>query len=206
MNGAEQVICATGFRAGFRHDPLLAQLVDEHELETEGRWIVLADDSTVPGVTDATRTLALAGVPGQWAFPAADTLVGMKVAARRFSRRGGVVSYTLRGRIETRLAAALLPILAAAVAAPFLHKWWPLELAGLMLAIGLALDVAVYHRLLPYQPGWLAVPLGCSSSASPSPQPRRSTSARRCGRRCSSSPPRGCSRSCSHMPACRCCA
>ena len=87
VNGAEQVICATGFRAGFRHDPLLAQLVDEHELETEGRWIVLADDSTVPGVTDATRTLALAGVPGQWAFPAADTLVGMKVAARRFSRK-----------------------------------------------------------------------------------------------------------------------
>ena len=69
VNGAEQVICATGFRAGFRHDPLLARLVDEHGLETEGRWIVLADDSTVPGLTDATRTLALAGVPGQWAFP-----------------------------------------------------------------------------------------------------------------------------------------
>jgi cation diffusion facilitator CzcD-associated flavoprotein CzcO len=87
VNGAEQVICATGFRAGFRHDPLLARLVDEDELETEGRWIVLANDSTVPSVTDSTRTLALAGVPGQWAFPAADTLVGMKVAARRFSSR-----------------------------------------------------------------------------------------------------------------------
>ena len=87
VNGAEQVICATGFRAGFRHDPLLARLVDEHGLETEGRWIVLADDSSVPGLTGATRTLALAGVPGQWAFPAADTLVGMKVAARRFSSR-----------------------------------------------------------------------------------------------------------------------
>ena len=81
------MICATGFRAGFRHDPLLARLVDEHELEHEGRWIVLADDSSVPGLTDGTRTLALAGVPGQWAFPAADTLVGMKVAARRFGRR-----------------------------------------------------------------------------------------------------------------------
>ena len=87
VNGAEQVICATGFRSGFRHDPLLARLVEEHGLETEGRWIVLADDSTVPGLTDRTRTLALAGVPGQWAFPAADTLVGMKVAARRFRRR-----------------------------------------------------------------------------------------------------------------------
>jgi hypothetical protein len=87
VTGAEQVICATGFRSGFRHDPLLARLVDEHGLESEGRWIVLADDSTVPGLTDATRTLALAGVPAQWAYPAADTLVGMKVAARRFSRR-----------------------------------------------------------------------------------------------------------------------
>jgi cation diffusion facilitator CzcD-associated flavoprotein CzcO len=87
VNGAEQVICATGFRAGFHHDPLLARLVDEHGLETEDRWIVLADDSTVPALTDATRTLAFAGVPGQWAFPAADTLVGMKVAARCFAQR-----------------------------------------------------------------------------------------------------------------------
>ena len=87
VNGAEQVICATGFRSGFRHDPLLARLAAEYELETEDRWIVLADDSTVPELTDRKRTLALAGIPGQWAFPAADTLVGMKVAARRFARR-----------------------------------------------------------------------------------------------------------------------
>jgi hypothetical protein len=70
------------------------------------------------------------------------------------------VSYTLRGRLETRLAAAVAPVLVAAVLAPILHKWWPLELAGIMVAVGLALDVAVYHRLLPYQPGWLALPLG----------------------------------------------
>ena len=68
-NGAEQVICATGFRRGFAHDPLLARLVDEHGLETEDRWIVLADDSTVPALTDATRTLALAGVPGAVGLP-----------------------------------------------------------------------------------------------------------------------------------------
>jgi len=87
VNGAAQVICATGFERGFEHDPLLARLVREHELDTEGRWIVLADDSTVPALTDRTRTLSLAGVPAQWAFPAADTLVGMKVAAHRFRRR-----------------------------------------------------------------------------------------------------------------------
>lgn len=87
LNGAEQVICATGFRKGFRHDPLLARLVDEHALATHGRWLVLDDDSTVPAVTDATRTLALAGAAAQWAYPAADTLVGMKVAARALRRR-----------------------------------------------------------------------------------------------------------------------
>jgi len=87
LDGAEQVICATGFQQGFQNDLLLTRLVAEHELETEDRWIVLADDSTVPALTDATRTLALAGVSAQWAFPAADTLVGMKVAARGFRRR-----------------------------------------------------------------------------------------------------------------------
>jgi cation diffusion facilitator CzcD-associated flavoprotein CzcO len=87
LNGAEQVVCATGFRRGFRHDPLLAQLVDEHAVETHDRWIALAPDCTVPAVTDETRTLALAGVAAQWAYPAADTLVGAKYAARRFLRR-----------------------------------------------------------------------------------------------------------------------
>jgi hypothetical protein len=70
------------------------------------------------------------------------------------------VSYTLRGRLESRLAALVLPLLAATIASPLLHKWWPLELVGLMAAIGIALDVLVYHRLLPYQPGWAALPMG----------------------------------------------
>jgi nitrous oxidase accessory protein NosD len=70
------------------------------------------------------------------------------------------MSYTLRGRIETRLAASLLPFAVAAVLSPVLHVWWPLELVGVMLGLGLALDVVLYHRFLPYQPGWLAIPLG----------------------------------------------
>jgi len=66
------------------------------------------------------------------------------------------MSYTLRGRIESRLGAAV-PALVLALA---LHRWWAIELVALMLALGLVLDVIVYHRLLPYQPGWAAVPLG----------------------------------------------
>jgi hypothetical protein len=87
VDGEAQIICATGFRRGFEHDPLLRRLVEEHDLDTEGRWIVLAPDGTVPALTNDERTLALAGVPAQWAYPAADTLVGMKYVARRFLRR-----------------------------------------------------------------------------------------------------------------------
>ena len=70
------------------------------------------------------------------------------------------MSYTLRGRLESRLAAALLPFLAAVALARLEHVWWPIELVGLMVGIGVLLDVAVYHRRLPYQPGWTALPLG----------------------------------------------
>jgi cation diffusion facilitator CzcD-associated flavoprotein CzcO len=87
VNGSAQVICATGFRRGFHHDPLLARLVADHELETAGEWLVLGPDSTVPALTDARRTLALAGAPAQWAFPGADTLAGARYAAHRFLRR-----------------------------------------------------------------------------------------------------------------------
>ena len=70
------------------------------------------------------------------------------------------MSYTLRGRLESRLV-SLVPVLAAAVALGAAeHRWWPVEAVGLMLGVGLALDTQVYHRLLPYQPGWAAFPLG----------------------------------------------
>ena len=70
------------------------------------------------------------------------------------------MSYTLRGRLESRLAAALLPFVVACVASIALSLWWPLELTGVMIGVGLALDSLLYHRLLPYQPGWAALPLG----------------------------------------------
>jgi cation diffusion facilitator CzcD-associated flavoprotein CzcO len=87
LNGSEQVICATGFRRGFHHDPLLARLVAEHDLETADDLVVLDADSTVPGLSNRQRTLSLAGAPAQWAFPAADTLAGARYAAHRFLQR-----------------------------------------------------------------------------------------------------------------------
>ena len=70
------------------------------------------------------------------------------------------MSYTLRGRFETRLTALLLVLLAACVLAGVLHRWWPVELVALMAAVGLFFDLEVWHRLLPYQPAWATVPLG----------------------------------------------
>lgn len=87
VDGEAQIVCATGFRRGFGHDSLLRRLVAEHGLDSQERWIVLAADATVPALTDERRTLALSGAPGQWAYPAADTLVGMKYVARRFLRK-----------------------------------------------------------------------------------------------------------------------
>jgi hypothetical protein len=82
-----QVIAATGFRKGWREDPVLADLVAAHDLETHDRFLALAPDSTVPALTNDGRTLSIAGVAGQWAFPAADTIAGAKYAARAFTRR-----------------------------------------------------------------------------------------------------------------------
>ncbi len=70
------------------------------------------------------------------------------------------MAYTLRGRLESRLAATLLPLAVALVLAAALPAWWPAALAALMIGVGVALDVLVYHRLFPYQAGWLALPLG----------------------------------------------
>jgi len=66
------------------------------------------------------------------------------------------MSYTLTGRLQSRLAAAV-PALVVALA---LHRWWAIELVALMLAVGVVLDAAAYHPLLDYQPAWVALPLG----------------------------------------------
>jgi cation diffusion facilitator CzcD-associated flavoprotein CzcO len=87
VNGARQIVCATGFLRGFHHDRLLRSLVADHGLRTVGSWIALDPHSTVPELTDGTRTLALAGASAQWAFPGADTLTGARYAAHGFLRR-----------------------------------------------------------------------------------------------------------------------
>src|SRR5581483_2512997 len=77
-----------------------------------------------------------------------------KVRSTRF--RPPHMSYTLTGRIESRLVATLPPLVVALA----IHRWWAIELVVLMLVFGLALDVCVYDKLFDYQPAWLALPLG----------------------------------------------
>src|SRR5262249_15499234 len=83
-----------------------------------------------------------------------------EVRRARIPPQGEAMSYTLSGRLETRLVAVLAPLLGPAASSAVTTDWWPLELAGLMIGVGVALDLLIYHRLLPYQPGWLSVPLG----------------------------------------------
>ncbi len=70
------------------------------------------------------------------------------------------MSYTLRGRIESRLVALLVVLAGAIPLALVEHRWWPVEAVALMLGVGLALDTQAYDRVLRYQPGWAALPLG----------------------------------------------
>jgi hypothetical protein len=69
------------------------------------------------------------------------------------------MSYTLRGRFESRLAGLAVPLAIASALAIVLRTWWPLELSAAMVAVLLGFDAA-YHVLFRYQPGWAALPLG----------------------------------------------
>jgi nitrous oxidase accessory protein NosD len=74
------------------------------------------------------------------------------------------VSFTLRGRIESRLAASLAPLLAALGLAGAITEWWPLALAATMIGVGLAFEL-VLDRRVDYQPGWVSLPLALAELA-----------------------------------------
>ena len=160
VNGEEQVICATGFQRGYVHDPLLRRLRPSTALETQRQLARARPRLDRPRADRRDADARCRRRPGAVGLP------GVRHARRDEVRRppippqGEGMSYTLRGRLESRLAASILPFLAACALSLGLGAWWPLELAGAMIGAGLALDVGLYHRLLPYQPAWAALPLG----------------------------------------------
>ena len=78
-----QVIAATGSGAASATTRCSPTSSTRTSSPTHDRWIVLDPDSTVPALTDDGRTLSLAGVAAQWAFPAADTIAGRKIRCPR---------------------------------------------------------------------------------------------------------------------------
>src|SRR4029078_8575849 len=85
---------------------------------------------------------------------------GREVRGARFPPSGAEMSYTLTGRVESRLLSAIVPLVVACGLALTLHRWWPVEIAALMVGVGVVLDAALYDRVLSYQPGWASLPLG----------------------------------------------
>ena len=143
VNGADQVIAATGFLRGYRHDPLLARLAEELRAR-DGRPLARPRPRLhrpCPHRPHAhprrQRRRRPVRLPGRR---------HARGSALRRPRLPAQMSYTLRGRLESRLAALLVPLLAATLLASALQAWWPLELAGAMIAALLALDVAYPRR------------------------------------------------------------
>lgn len=79
------VIAATGFQSGWKAHPLLRDLVGDFALDTQGDFVVLNEDCTVPLPAGLGATVTLSGPLARWVFPPADSFAGMKYVARRFA-------------------------------------------------------------------------------------------------------------------------
>lgn len=79
------VIAATGFQSGWAAHPMLRDLVSSFEVETEGDFIILNPDCTVPLPAGIDATVTVSGPAARWVFPPADSFAGMKYVARRFA-------------------------------------------------------------------------------------------------------------------------
>ena len=82
------------------------------------RWIVLAADSTRPGAHRPHADALARRRPGPVGLPGRRHARRDEVRGAALPAEDRAMSYTLRGRVETRLAAALLPFAVAAVLAP----------------------------------------------------------------------------------------
>ena len=127
LNGAEQVIAATGFRRGFRHDELLARLV-ERARSRRARPVARPGERLDRSRTDRRAPHAL----GRWCRRTVGVSGGRHDRGREVRGPplpGARVSFTLKGRVQSRLVAAL-PALLVALA---IHRWWAVYLVAAML-------------------------------------------------------------------------
>ena len=80
---ADRLIFATGFNLHARSYPLVRQLVDEYPVRVNEGILQVADNFTLPPLTQKNSVCAVIGALSRWALPVADTFFGMKYASRR---------------------------------------------------------------------------------------------------------------------------
>ncbi len=78
----DKVICATGFLPPVTQ-PLLARLIEQHNLPTIGGFLKVPDQCYVPELSTEASYMGVVGSAATWAFPCADQLSGLKLAARQ---------------------------------------------------------------------------------------------------------------------------
>lgn len=97
IRGADQLICATGFRTDALEHALVRQLVATYAVATFDGMLLLDDHFTLPAVSRPNSCCAVVGALARWALPVADTFIGMKYAARRIAaylvQPGGAALY-----------------------------------------------------------------------------------------------------------------
>ena len=152
----EQVICATGFRHGCARGRLLRDLVDARRPRDARPLDRAGARRRRPGLTDDTaRSRSPASPPSGRSPPPTRSWA-------RSTRHGFLarMSYTLNGRLQSRLASRASGADRGARA--------PTLVGGRArradARVGLALDAAVYHRAARVPAGLAALPLGRSSS------------------------------------------
>ncbi len=80
---ATKVICATGFEQNMLRHTLIAGLVERYGVPQRDGRLLVADDCTLPQLSQPASICGAVGVLSRWALPIADTFMGMKYAARR---------------------------------------------------------------------------------------------------------------------------
>jgi hypothetical protein len=78
----DQLISATGFMPPVTN-PLLKQLVERYQLPTMSGFLKVTDQCYVPALSMPNSYLTTVGSAAVWAFPCADQLSGLKLAARQ---------------------------------------------------------------------------------------------------------------------------
>ncbi len=78
----DHVICATGFLPPVTH-PLLGRLVAQYNLPTVGGFLKVPDKCYIEALSTNGSYMGVVGSAATWAFPCADQLSGLKLAARQ---------------------------------------------------------------------------------------------------------------------------